>query len=98
MDWPSLLRAVFALALTLGLVGLAAWAARRWAPSSLFAGGLGTPAARRRLQVVESLSLSPSQSLVLVRMDSSERLILLGEGRLYDPNSANVQAARGEHR
>ena len=93
MDWPSLLRAVFALAVTLGLVGLAAWGARRWAPASLFAAAAaGRTPPRRRLQLVESLSLSPSQRLVLVRVDAGERLILLGEGRLYDPASVSSGA------
>ena len=88
MDWPSLLRAVFALAVTLGLVGLAAWAGRRFGPASLFAGGAARPAAQRRLAVVETLSLSPTQRLVLVRVDARERLVLLGDGRLYDADTA----------
>lgn len=87
MDWPSLLRAVFALAVTLGLVGLAAWAGRRWGPAGLFAAGARTPA-QRRLAVVESLALSPTQRLVLVRVDGGERLVLLGDGRLYDARPA----------
>ncbi len=85
MDWPSLLRAVFALAVTLGLVGLAAWAGRKWGPAGLFAAGMAARApAQRRLQVVESLGLSPTQRLLLVRVDARERLVLLGDGRLYD--------------
>ena len=83
MDWPSLLRAVFALLVTLGLVGLAAWAARRFGPAGLFAAtGAARSPARRRLQVIESLGLSPTQRLVLVRVDAEERLVLLGDGRL----------------
>ena len=87
MDWPSLLRAVFALALTLGLVGLAAWAGRRWGPSTLFASA-ARPAAQKRLAVVESLNLSPTQRLVLVTVDGAERLVLLGDGRLYEARHA----------
>ena len=32
--------------------------------------------------IVESLSLSPTQRLVLVRIDGGERLVILGEGRV----------------
>lgn len=87
MDLPILLRAVFGLAVTLGLVGLAAYAARRWGPAGLFQAR--TPA-RRRLAVVESLALSPTHRLVLVAVDGAERLVLLGEGRVEEvaPRSA----------
>jgi flagellar protein FliO/FliZ len=73
-------RAFFALALTLGLVGLAAVAARRYGPEWLVR--LQRPKAERRLAIVESLPLDPARRLVLVRLDSTERLLLLGEGRM----------------
>ena len=81
MDAPSLLRAVFALALTLGLIGVAAVLARRYGPSALFR-VQQTSKAQRRLAVVETLMLDPARRLVLVRCDGRERLLLLGEGRL----------------
>ena len=81
MDAPTLLRAVFALALTLGLIGLAAVLARRYGPSALFR-MQQTTKAQRRLAVVETLMLDPARRLVLVRCDGRERLLLLGEGRL----------------
>lgn len=80
MDPPTLLRAVFGLAVTLGLVGLAAYAARRWGPPGLLQPRDG--ARPRRLAVVESLALSPTHRLVLVAVDGAERLVLLGEGRM----------------
>ena len=79
MDMISLLRAVLGLGVTLGLVGLAAYAARRWGPASLLQAK--TPA-ERRLQVLETLALDPQRRLVLVRVDAEERLLLLGEGRM----------------
>ena len=80
MDIVEFLRAVFALALTLGLVGLAAVALRRYGPEAL--ARFGRPAkAERRLTVVETLVLDPSRRLILVACDGEERLILLGEGR-----------------
>jgi flagellar protein FliO/FliZ len=74
----NFLQAVFALAVTLGLIGAAAYAVRRWAPSGLLQ--LRTKA-DRRLQVIENLTLDAQHRLILVRLDNEERLILLGEGR-----------------
>jgi flagellar protein FliO/FliZ len=91
MDLFLLFRAVAALAVVLGLVGLAAYAARRWGPAGLLQ---IRPSARRRLSVVESLNLDPQRRLVLVRCDSEERLLLLGEGRMLDvrPHAAPERA------
>ena len=84
MNFLDLARAVFGLAFTLGLIGIAAWAARRYAPQIL--ARLNAERGERRLQVVETLVLDPARRLVLVRIDEEERLILLGEGReLIEP-------------
>ena len=84
MNFLDLARAVFGLAFTLGLIGLAAWAARRYAPQLL--AKLSAERGARRMQVVETLVLDPARRLVLVRIDEEERLILLGEGReLIEP-------------
>ncbi len=80
MDLWELARALFALLLTLGLIGLAAVAARRFGPEWLTR--LQRPKAQRRLSIVETLPLDPARRLVLVKLDSTERLLLLGEGRL----------------
>lgn len=80
MDFADLARAVFALALTLGLMGLCAVALRRFGPDTL-ARLSGRPKTERRLAVVETLVLDPSRRLVLVSCDGKERLLLLGEGR-----------------
>ena len=84
MNLLDLARAVFGLAFTLGLIGVAAWAARRYAPQLM--ARLNAEKGARRLQVVETLVLDPARRLVLVRVDDEERLILLGEGReLVEP-------------
>ena len=80
MALADLARAIFALILTLGIIGLAAVAARRFGPEWLTR--LQRPKADRRLSIVESLPLDPARRLVLVRLDGSERLLLLGEGQL----------------
>jgi flagellar protein FliO/FliZ len=78
----DVLKAVFALAVTLGLIGLAAYAIRRWGPAGLVS--MQKPLKERRLALVESLTLDPQRRLVLIRLDGRERLILLGEGRSID--------------
>jgi flagellar protein FliO/FliZ len=79
-------RAVFALVLTLGLIGLGAVALRRYGPGAFAA--FGRPTKERRLAVVESLVLDPSRRLVIVACDGKERLILLGEGRMVSDLTA----------
>ena len=84
MDWMGLLRAIFALAIVLGLILTLAWVLRRYAPQLM--ARLQAPRGQKRLQVVETLVLDPARRLVLVRLDNEERLILLGDGReLVEP-------------
>lgn len=84
MNFLDLLRAVFGLAFTLGLIGLVAWGVRRYAPGIL--AKLNADRGERRMKVVETLVLDPARRLVLVRIDNEDRLILLGEGReLIEP-------------
>ena len=80
MDFADFAKAVFALALTLGLIGLAAVALRKYGPDAM--ARLSNQRKDRRLRVVESLILDPTRRIVLVECDGVERLILLGEGRL----------------
>ena len=84
MDFLDFLRAVLALAVTIGLIGLVGWAARRYAPG-LLARLQARAGEKKRLEVVETLVLGPAQRLLLVRVGESERLILLGEGREFAP-------------
>jgi flagellar protein FliO/FliZ len=84
MAFLDFLRAVLALSVTLGLIGLAGWALRRYAPG-LIARLQGGSGRERRLEIVETLVLDPSRRLLLVRVGAEERLILLGEGRELKP-------------
>jgi flagellar protein FliO/FliZ len=83
MDLADLARTLFALLLTLGLVGLGAVGLRRFGPGVIarFSG----PRKERRLIVVESLVLDPTRRLVIVSCDGQERLLLLGEGQIVAP-------------
>lgn len=75
MDITLLLRAVAALILVLGLIGLGAWALRRlgWGIKAA-----GPKTGERRLAVREVLSLDARHRLVLVARDGREHLLLLG--------------------
>jgi flagellar protein FliO/FliZ len=82
MDVIEFIRALAALAFTLGLIGLAAWALRKYGPDAI---GRAIAARQdRRLKVVESLALDPTRRLVVVSLDGEERLVLLGDGKLLD--------------
>ena len=75
MEFTSYLRFGAALVLVLGLIGIAAWAARRFG----FAGRLPVARSRgRRLAVVDVTPLDTKRRLVLVRRDGVEHLVLLG--------------------
>ena len=86
MLFTELLRMFFALALTLGLIGLLVVGLRRFGPETLKR--LQGTRADRRMAVVESLVLDPARRLVLVRIDAEERLILLGEGQILPAGAA----------
>ncbi|MGA0607443.1 flagellar biosynthetic protein FliO [Phenylobacterium sp. VNQ135] len=81
MGFLDFIQAVFALAFTLGLVGLGALALRRYGPNAL--ARFGQPQRKeRRLKVVETLVIDPARRLLIVDCDGEERLLLLGEGRM----------------
>jgi len=76
MEAMELFRAVLALVLVLGLIGGAAWAARRFGPSLWF--GARGPKRERNLAVLESLPLDARHRLVLVRRGERQHLLLIG--------------------
>jgi flagellar protein FliO/FliZ len=82
MPIVDFIRAIAALAVTLGLIGLAAYALRRFGPDAV--GRMITARQVRRMRVVESLALDPTRRLVIFSLDGEERLMLLGEGKLLD--------------
>jgi flagellar protein FliO/FliZ len=75
MEAMELFRAVLALVLVLGLIGGAAWAARRFGPSLWFG---ARPRTDRSLGVLESLPLDARHRLVLVRRGERKHLLLIG--------------------
>ncbi|HEX2561974.1 flagellar biosynthetic protein FliO [Phenylobacterium sp.] len=90
MTFADFAQAVFALALVLGLIGLCAVALRRFGPDAL---SRFIPTKKeRRIRIVETLVLDPARRLVLVDVDGTERLLLLGEGRVM-PHEMRAEAA-----
>lgn len=93
MDPLEFIRALAALAVTLGLIGLAAWALRKFGPDAV--GRMIAARQDRRMRVVESLVLDPTRRLLIVSLDGEERMVLLGDGKLLDwvppPAKTSVQ-------
>ena len=91
----STLRAVFALAIVLGLILALAYVLKRYAPQ--FMARLSAKRGHKRLEVVETLVLDPARRLVLVRLDEEERLTLLGEGHeLIEPRPKHPEVRHPE--
>lgn len=76
MEFDGYARFVLSLVFVIGLILLAAWAARRFGYGvvSPRLGGRKT----RRLALIESIQLDPRRRLVLVKRDDVEHLLLLG--------------------
>jgi flagellar protein FliO/FliZ len=88
------LRAILALVLVLGLIGGAAWAARRFGPALLFAAA--KPKGERSLGVIETLSLDARHRLVLVRRDDRRHLLLIGPGQSLVVEESIAEAPTGK--
>lgn len=88
MESMELLRATLALIFVIGLIGAAAWMARRFAPGVLFS---GKAKGERRLGVVESFSIDARHRLVLVRRDDKNHLLLIGPGQCQLIESSIVE-------
>ena len=91
MDLTDLVRAIFALALTLGLIGLAAVALRKYGPDAISRIS-AQKKKERRLRIVETLTLDPARRILIIECDGRERMILLGEGRLVADLPAQADA------
>lgn len=90
MSLVEILRAFFGLSVVIGLILGLAYVLRRYAPALM--AKLQAQRGTKRLEVIETLVLDPARRLVLVRLDKTERLILLGEGRELDaPGSVSVK-------
>jgi flagellar biogenesis protein FliO len=94
MEWLSLLRMLGSLLLVLAMLVGAVWVVRRFdlrLPGRI--SGDGTT--RRRLQIVERLSIDTRRSVLLIRCDDSEHLLLLGPDHALSLESPAAAAPDG---
>lgn len=75
MEFSVYLRFLLALVFVLGLIGLIAWAARRF---GLLRGTVRPRNGQRRIEVIETAAIDSKRRLMLVRRDGAEHLLLLG--------------------
>ncbi len=76
VDLDIYARFLFGLIFVLALIGIAAWAAKRF---GLIPGAVRMiPGRQKRLSIVEVAGIDAKRRLVLVRRDDVEHLILLG--------------------
>jgi flagellar protein FliO/FliZ len=74
MGWDMSIRALLSLVLVLGLIAGAGYMARRFGQGGLML----KKGQRRRLSVVEQLTVDNRRRLLLVRKDGTEHLLLVG--------------------
>ncbi len=77
MDYSVYFKFLLSLIFVLGLIGLIAWAARRF---GLLRGAVRPRNGIRRLEVIETATIDSKRRLVLVRRDRTEHLLLFGAG------------------
>ena len=75
-DFTNFLHAILALVFVLCLIWLCAYVARRFAPATLLSGK------GRRLQVIEAMTLDTRHRAVLLRCDTREHLLVVGDGKV----------------
>ncbi len=94
LDFSGYLYVLMALIFVLALIALLATLARRF---GLGFPGVAKPGSSRRLSIVEVLTLGPKHRLMLIKRDSMEHLIILGndsdtvvEAGIHDPDFAST--------
>jgi flagellar protein FliO/FliZ len=75
MGWEMSLRALLSLVLVLGLIAGAGYVVRRF---GLQGGMILKKGARRRLAVIEQLTIDNRRRLLLIKKDDTEMLLLVG--------------------
>src|SRR3954447_20256271 len=88
------IKAVLALVVVIALVGIAAWAVRRFGGSRL--GGGASRGRQPRLAVIEAANVGARRRLLLIRRDNTEHLLMIGGPTdvVIEPNIVRAPAAR----
>lgn len=82
MEWALFFKAVLSLAFVLGLLLLTLWAIKYLEVNSVKCRLFKKLADQRRLNVLETKRLDAKNSLVLVKCDDKEYLLLLGNSNV----------------
>jgi flagellar protein FliO/FliZ len=96
MDLFAIMRMLASLGVVLGMLAGALWVVKRFDVKLPGRIGGGT-SAMRRLEIVERLSIDPKRSLVLLRQDGEEHLVLMSpEGHVVlERKSLAAESADG---
>jgi len=91
-EMPLAVRFFLAFLIVLGLIGLTAWAVRRFGTGRL---GSNTRGRQPRLAVVDHASVDGRRRLILVRRDNVEHLVMIGgpTDLVVEPNIVRAVAA-----
>jgi flagellar protein FliO/FliZ len=96
MNWMDAARALGSLLVVLGMIGVAAYALRRWGDRLPGLSNSAFKGAQRRLQVLEALSLDARHRLYLVRCGEREHLILTNpNGVAWGPVESKAEVTNG---
>ena len=90
-EMPLAVRFFLAFLIVLGLIGVTAWAVRRFGVGRL--GGAGMRGRQPRLAVIDYASVDARRRLILVRRDNVEHLLMIGGPTDVVVESAIVRAA-----
>ncbi len=92
-DMPLAVRFFLAFLVVLGLIGVTAWAVRRFGAGRL--GGAGARGRQPRLAVIDYASVDGRRKLILVRRDNVEHLLMIGGPTdvVVEPNIVRAVAA-----
>ena len=95
-EMPLAVRFFLAFLIVLGLIGVAAWAVRRFGSGRL--GVAGLRGRQPRLSIIERTSVDARRWLYLVRRDNVEHLLLIGGPTdvVVEPNIVRATAAARE--
>src|SRR5579862_5006944 len=92
-EMPLAVRFFLAFLIVLGLIGVTAWAVRRFGAGRL--GGASARGRQPRLAVIDYASVDARRRLILVRRDNVEHLVMIGGPTdvVVEPNIVRAVAA-----
>lgn len=96
MEWAVLFKAILSLVFVLGLLLLTLWTIKYLEVNSAKCRFFKKLADQRRLNVIETKRLDSKNSLVLVRCDNKEYLLLLGNSNVVLEQAVSVKPSKSK--